>query len=145
MQVETSPFGKPSPPPGKQYRGGNKGLKKTTTSKRTGITTGITSTRKTTICSQTGKKIFLLGQLPNVQIAGRLKHYLTKDQGILEILKGYQSPFLFQHLQQELSREIHLSLKEKSVVVEEIGNLLEKVIIEKNHMKKVFRKKSVCE
>ena len=70
------------------------------------------------------------GQLPNVQIAGRLKHFakkwklLRKDKIILEIVKGYQIPFLSQPLQQEVPREIHLNLKEKSGVAEEIGNLL---------------------
>ena len=63
------------------------------------------------------KRLFLLGQLPNVQIAGRLKHFaekrklLTKDHSILEIVKGHQIPFLSQPLQQQLSREIHLNLK----------------------------------
>ena len=92
------------------------------------------------------KRLFSLGQLPNVQLAGRLKHFvkkwqfLTKDQSILEIVKGYQIPFLSQPLQQLLPREIHLNLKEKSVVAEEIGNLLRKVAIEKVHMKKVSAK-----
>ena len=46
------------------------------------------------------KRLFSLVQLPNVQIAGRLKHFvkkrqfLTKDPSILEIVKGYQIPFL---------------------------------------------------
>ena len=92
------------------------------------------------------KILFLLVQLPNVQIAGRLKHFvkkwqfLTKDQSILEIVKGYQIPFLSQPLQQLLPREIYLNLKEKSVVAEEIENLLRKVAIEKVHMKKVSAK-----
>ena len=92
------------------------------------------------------KRLFSSGQLPNVQISGRIKHFvkkwqfLTKDQSILEIVKGYQIPFLSQPLQQLLPREIHLNLKEKSVVAEEIGNLLRKVAIEKVHMKKVSAK-----
>ena len=55
-------------------------------------------------------------------------------------MKGYQILFLSQPLQQQLPREIHLNLKEKSVVAEEIGNLLKKVAIEKVHMKKVSAK-----
>ena len=39
-----------------------------------------------------------------------------------------------------MPREIHLNLKEKSVVAEEIGNLLKKVAIEKVNMKKVSAK-----
>ena len=79
------------------------------------------------------KRLFSLGQLPNVQLAGRLKHFvkkwqfLTKDQSILEIIKGYQIPFLFQSLRQQLPREIYLILKEKSVVTEDIENLLKKL------------------
>ena len=55
-------------------------------------------------------------------------------------MKGYQIPFLPQPRQQQLPSEIHLNLKEKSVVAEEIGNLLKKVAIEKVHMKKVSAK-----
>ena len=89
------------------------------------------------------KRLFSSGQLLNVQISGRIKHFvkkwqfLTKDQSILEIVKGYQIPFLSQPLQRQLPREIHLNLKEKSVGAEEIGNLSKNVAIEKNHMKKV--------
>ena len=78
------------------------------------------------------KWLFSLGQLPNIQVAGRLKHFvkkwelLTKDQSILEIVKGYQILFLSQHLQHKLPGEIHLNLKQKSVVAEEIENLLKK-------------------
>ena len=92
------------------------------------------------------KRLFSSGQLPNVQILGRLKHFvkkwelLTKDQSILEIVKGYQIPFLSQPLRQQLSREIHLNLKQKSVVTEEIGNPLKKAAKEKAHMKKVSAK-----
>ena len=66
--------------------------------------------------------------------------FLTKDQSILEIMKGYHIILLSQPLQQQLPREIHLNLKEKSVVEEEIGNLLKKVAIAKVHMKKVSAK-----
>ena len=59
---------------------------------------------------------------------------------MLEIVKGYQIPFLTQPMQHQLPREIHLNLKEKSVVAEEIGNLLKKVAIEKVYMKKVSTK-----
>ena len=75
-----------------------------------------------------------------------MKHFvkkwelLTKDQSILEIVKGYQIPFISQPLQQKLSWEIHLNLKEKSVVTVEIGNILKKVAMEKTHMKKVSAK-----
>ena len=69
-----------------------------------------------------------------------MEELLTKDQGILENVKGYQIPFLSQSLQQQLLRESHLNLKEKSVVAEEIGNLLKKIAIEKLHMKKVSAK-----
>ena len=55
-------------------------------------------------------------------------------------MRGYQIPFLSQPLQKQLPREIHLNLKEKSVVAEEIGNLFKKVAIEKVHMKKVSAK-----
>ena len=48
--------------------------------------------------------------------------------------------FLSQPLQQQLPREIHLTLKEKSVVAEEIRNLLKKVAIEKVHIKKLSAK-----
>ena len=46
----------------------------------------------------------------------------------------------FLNLHQQLPREIHLNLKEKSVAAEETGNLLKKVAIEKVHMKKVSAK-----
>ena len=55
-------------------------------------------------------------------------------------MKEYQIPFLSQPLQQQLPREIHLSLKGKFVVVKEIGNLLKSIAIEKVHMKKVSAK-----
>ena len=92
------------------------------------------------------KRLFSSGQIPNVQIARKLKHFvkleelLTKDQGVLENVKGYKISFLSQSLQQQLLRESHLNLKEKSVVAEEIGNLLKNIAIEKVHMKKVSAK-----
>ena len=55
-------------------------------------------------------------------------------------MKGCQIPFLSQPLQQQLPREIHLYLKEKSEVAEELENLLKKVPIEKVHVKKVSAK-----
>ena len=55
-------------------------------------------------------------------------------------MQRYQTPFLSQPLQQQLPREIHLNLKEKSVVAEEIENLLKNVAIEKVHMKKASAK-----
>ena len=73
------------------------------------------------------KKLFSLDQLPNAQIAGRLKYFqknweiLTNDQNILQIVKGYQIPFLSQPQQKKLPREIQLNQKEKLVVAEEIG------------------------
>ena len=150
--------------------GGNV-LTNTTPSRRAAISTGVTSTmvnmqmkktffkeirtliprEKLPYAHKLVKRLFSLGQLPNVQISGRRKHFvkrwqfLTKDQGVLEIMKGYQFPFLSQPLQQQLPREIHLSLKEKSVVAEEIGNLYEKVCNRKTSYKKGFSKKSVCE
>ena len=95
------------------------------------------------------KRLFLSSKLPNVQIARRLKLFvekwellrlLRKDQNILEIVKGYQIPFLSGPLQQQLPREFHINLKEKSIVAEEIRNLLKKVAIEKVHMEKVSAK-----
>ena len=63
------------------------------------------------------KRLFLSGQLPTVQRARRLKHFvkkwelLTKDHSILETMTGYQLPFLSQPLQQELPQETDLNLK----------------------------------
>ena len=45
-------------------------------------------------------------------------------------MKGYQISLLSQPLQQQLPRQTHLNLKEKSVVAEEIVNLFKKVPIE---------------
>ena len=59
--------------------------------------------------------------------------YFRRCEGIL-------NSFFSQPLQQQLSREIQLNLKEKPVVAGEIGNLLKKVAIEKVHMKKVSAK-----
>ena len=135
LQVETSPFGKA--PFQANNIVGSKVLTKTTACKRAGTSTEITSTMihmqmKTTFFKEIPtlipqeklpyacklvKRSFLSGQLPNAQIAGRLKHFvekkelLTKDHSILEIVKGHQIPFLSQPLQQQLSREIHLNLK----------------------------------
>ena len=55
-------------------------------------------------------------------------------------MKGYQIHFLYQPLQLKLPREIHINLKQKFVVPNEIGNLLKKVAKEKVHMKKVSTK-----
>ena len=102
--------------------------------------------RKIIICSQAGKKIVLIGSNSECSDSRKTKKLRkkvgvsNKDKSILEIVKGYQIPFLPQPRQQHLLSEIHLNLKEKSVVAEEIGNLLKKVAIEKVHMKKVSAK-----
>ena len=133
---------------------GGKYLTKTIASKRAGTLTGITgtkhngkfvngnnlfqgdansdSTRKITICSQAGKMIILVW--PTSKCPGSRKtETLCKKVGTSEKgseyfrnCKGYQIPFLPQPLQQKLPGEIQLSLKEKSVVAEEIENLLKK-------------------
>ena len=96
------------------------------------------------------KRFFPSGQLPNVQIVGRLKHFvkkwqfLTKDQSILEIVKGYQIPFLSQPLQQQLPREIHLNLK-KNCSGGGDWKSLEKGCNRKISYEKGFCKKPVCE
>ena len=74
------------------------------------------------------------------KVGKRVRKFLTKDQSILEIVRGYQVPFFPQLLQQTLPREIQLNLKRKSVVAEKIGDLLKKVAIEKCDMEKVSAK-----
>ena len=104
------------------------------------------STRIVPVCPNAGKKIIRVSSTSKCSDSRKIKalckkvQFLTKDQIILEIVKGYRIPSLSRPLQQQLPREIHLNLKEKSVVVEEIENLLKKVAIEKVHMKKVFAK-----
>ena len=58
-------------------------------------------------------------------------------------MTGYQLPFLSQPLQQELPQETDLNLKEKFLVMENIGDLLKKAAIEKGHMKKALQKVSL--
>ena len=108
--------------------------------------TNSDSTRKVTICSQAGKKIILVGSTSKCRDSRKTKT-LCKKVAIsnkwsqyFRIVKGCQIPFLSQLLQEQLPREIHLYLKEKSIVAEEIENLLKKVATEKVHMKKVSAK-----
>ena len=104
--METSPFGK-TPRQANNIVGG-KVLKNTTASKKAGTSTGVTSTtvsmqmkatffkeiptlvsrEKLPYIHKLVKRLFLSVQLPNVQVAGRLKHFvkkwqfLAKDQSI---------------------------------------------------------------
>ena len=115
LQVETSPFGKVPRQANNTVGGGGEGrvLTNKTASKRAETSTRVTSTmaniqmkitffkeiptliprEKLSYAHKLVKRLFSPGQLPNVQIAGRLKHFvkkgefLTKDQSILEIVK----------------------------------------------------------
>ena len=125
-------------------------------STRAGTSTGLTSTMvnmqmKTTFFKEIPtlvqreklsyahkliKRLFSSVQLPNVPRAGRLKHFvrkwqfLTKDQSILEIVKGYQILFLSQPLQQGK----FISTSKKNL---QWWRRLKKDAIEKVHMEKV--------
>ena len=93
------------------------------------------STRKIPYAHKLVKILLLWSQLPDFQIAGRLKHFLkrgnsNKGSEYFRNCEGISIPFLPQPLQQQLPKEINLTLKEKSVVTEEIGDFLKKVHME---------------
>ena len=138
LQVVTSPFGKPSFQSNNIVVREGVVLTKATASKKVGTSTGITSTIVKLL-----KILFLWSQLPNFQIAGRLKHFLkrgnsNKGSEYFRNCEGISIPFLPQPLQQQLPREINLTLKEKYVVTEEIGEFLKKVHMEKFSAKSQF-------
>ena len=103
------------------------------------------STRKITICSQAGEKIILVGstsKCPDSRKTEKLCKKVGTSKKGSEYIRNFEgiSNSLSFLIQQQLPREIRLNLKQKSVVVEEIGNLLKKVAIEKVHIKKVSAK-----
>ena len=104
------------------------------------------STKKVTICLEAGKNIILVGSTSKCPDSSKTKT-LCKEVAISnkgsEYFKNCEemsNSFFFSQPLQPLPREINLNLKEKSLVAEEIGNLLKKVAIEKSHMKEVFAK-----
>ena len=90
------------------------------------------------------KRLFSLGELfSKTESLCKKMGASNKGSAYFRNREGISNSFFFPTLQQQLARDIHLNLKEKSAVAEEIGNLLKKVAIEKVHMKKVSAKVSV--
>ena len=81
------------------------------------------------------KELFCKLKIPTVPLAGRLVHFLgswkklTKDQNILQIVKGYRIPFLCKPKQKE-PKEINFSVQEKATISLEVENLLIKGDVE---------------
>ena len=82
------------------------------------------------------KKLFCNLKIPAVPLAGRLVHFLgsweklTKDQNILQILKGYRILFLCRPKQKREPKEINFSMQEKETISLEVENLLKKGAVE---------------
>ena len=82
------------------------------------------------------KKLFCNLKIPAVPLAGRLVHFLgsweklTKDQNILQIVKGYRILFLCRLKQKREPKEINFSMQEKETISLEVENLLKKGAVE---------------
>ena len=83
------------------------------------------------------KQLFVGKDIPNVPLAGRLRHFLaswkllTRDPVILSVIEGYQIPFLCSPHQESAPKEIHMSQTEKELVTMEVSEMLEKGAITK--------------
>ena len=55
---------------------------------------------------------------------------MTKDQNILQIVKGYGIPFLWRPKQKREPQEINFSMQEKATISLEVQNLLKKGAVE---------------
>ena len=73
----------------------------------------------------------------NIPLGGRISHFvqswekLTKDQEILEIVKGYKIPLLRTPVQEKVPLNTPLKENQKFLVEEEIKEMLEKEAIKK--------------
>ena len=83
------------------------------------------------------KKLFCNLKIPAVPLARRIVHFLgsweklTKDQNTLQIVKGYQIPFLCRPKQRREPKEINFLMQEKETISLEVENLLKKGTVEK--------------
>ena len=78
------------------------------------------------------KGMFHNGNIPNVPLAGRLKHFLlqwqklTRDPQILSIVEGIKIPFLSKPFQGKPPHQIHFSSDQKSLVHLELQAMMQK-------------------
>ena len=84
-------------------------------------------------------------EIPNVPLAGRLSQFvkqweqITRDQEILSIVKGYQTPFTNLPVQEKPPNTIEMSKQQSLLVNQEISELLEKGAIQKVETGRVVR------
>ena len=77
-------------------------------------------------------KLLYVENMHNFQRAGRLQYFLkeweeiTKDPFILELVKGYQIPFLSEPFQTAPPSSISISQEETAIVDQEIQEILKK-------------------
>ena len=83
------------------------------------------------------KSLFSEKVIPNMPLAGRLKHFshawekITQDREILSIVEGYEIPFLRLPIQDKLPRQAQMSKESESLVEQEILEMLVKGAIQK--------------
>ena len=82
-------------------------------------------------CSTIDKKV-VLRKIPNVPIAGRLKHFskackkLTRDQSILDLVDGYVIPFQRKPFQSKTPFQLATSREQQKLMDKEVKEMLKK-------------------
>ena len=83
------------------------------------------------------KRFFLSKSIPNVPLAGRLKHFvgawmqITQDPKILDIVKGYKIQFYLKPFQSKIPSQTIASQQVEELVKLEVKEMLKKVAIRK--------------
>ena len=88
------------------------------------------------------KKLFLSKSIPDVPLAGRLKHFvedwmkITQDTKILDIVKGYKIPFHSKPFQSKIPSQPIVSREGEELVKLEVKEMLKKGAIRKVQLSK---------
>ena len=78
------------------------------------------------------KRLFSAKEVPNVPIAGRLKHFskalkkLTRDQSILDLVDGYKIPFQRKPFQTKAPFQLVASREQQKLMGKEVKEMLKK-------------------
>ena len=78
------------------------------------------------------KRLFSSNKVPNIPIAGRLKHFskawkkLTRDQSILDLVDGYVIPFQRKPFQSKIPFQLATSREQQKLLDKEVKEMLKK-------------------
>ena len=91
------------------------------------------------------KQLFSSENIPNVNLAGRLKYFvkawetLTQDPNVLSLVKGYEIPLLSKPRQQKPPQDVQMNLAQRLLVDKEVDNMLKKgAILKVSHSEGEF-------